>query len=158
MKDIDGFDYPVDIYAPNGIPTLNVNGETIIEVKHTLTYSSLKNTEFIFQTHKYNLLVVYFKKTISVTDDKCKDGRFLKFIDYKSLHNRSKKESAESFYFDKQKKWKENRDNLIDEACKVVKHGNNVLFLGAGVSASANMPSWEKLLQSLMGEVSILKQ
>lgn len=158
MKDIDGFDYPVDIYAPNGIPTLNVNGKTIIEVKHTLTYSSLKNAEFIFQTHRYNFLVVYFKKTISVTDDKCEDGRLLKFIDYKSLHNRSKKESAESFYFDKQKKWKENRDNLIDEACKVVKHGNNVLFLGAGVSASANMPSWEKLLQSLMGEVSILKQ
>lgn len=158
MKDVEGFDSPVDIYAPNGIHSLNIEGETVIEVKKNITYSAMKNVEFMFNNHNCNILVIYFNKTISSVDDIVKDGKCLKYIDYKTLKSSSKKKSEDNFYFAKQNKWKENRDKLIEEAREIISQGNNVLFLGAGVSASAKMPSWEELLQSLMSEVSILKK
>lgn len=160
MKDVEGFDSPVDIYAPNGINSLDIKGETVIEVKKIITYSAMKNVEFMFKNHNCNILVIYFNKTISSVDDidKDEDGKCLRYIDYKSLKSSSKKKSEDNFYFAKQNKWKENRDKLIEEAREIISQGNNVLFLGAGVSASAKMPSWEKLLQSLMSEVSILKK
>ncbi|MBO5225318.1 MAG: hypothetical protein J6B46_02745 [Parabacteroides sp.] len=158
MKDVEGFDTPVDIYAPNGIKTQNIEGETVIEVKKNITYSSLKNIEFMFKNHKCNILVIYFNKTVSSVNDIIETDKCLKYIDFHDLKSKSNKKSEDNFYFAKQNKWKENRDKLMEEAREIISQGNNVLFLGAGVSASAKMPSWEELLQSLMSEVSILKK
>ena len=38
---VDGFAWPPDIYAPEGIPSLGITGETVIEVKKNLSYAIL---------------------------------------------------------------------------------------------------------------------
>lgn len=56
------------------------------------------------------------------------------------------------------KDWRKERDEIVKRAQDVVAEGSNALFLGAGVSMSAKMPSWTDLLKGLMGEVKQLKE
>lgn len=68
-----GFLLPPDLYVPNGVPALGMTGETVVEVKKHLSYSSVKNMASYYETHGefYNVLVVYFES--GVTKLKVKD-------------------------------------------------------------------------------------
>ena len=159
-KDIS---YRPDIYAPEGIPSLGINGPTMIDVKRRLSFSSLQSIKFSFNqlSAKYNFLVVYFDSSLTHTpSDLSHNGHNCKFMSYNDFRGLKKSADDKDKYYLRQAKtkdWKEEREDIILEAKKVVEQGNCVLFLGAGVSMSAKMPSWNKLLKGLMGEVKQLK-
>ena len=46
--------------------------------------------------------------------------------------------------------WESIRDSFLIEAKRKIDNNNCTLFLGAGVSADANMKGWEKLLSELL--------
>lgn len=156
---------PPDFYVEKGIKAFELEGPTLVEVKATLTFSGMKAMESYFDTHSqngYNVLVVFFKKTVSkVPASKIIDGKRLVYIPFSELKSKAKTriKAEDDYYFDyaKKKDWKDLRKEVIDEAAEVVRQGNNVLFLGAGVSTSANMPTWKDLLKNLMAEVKMLK-
>jgi hypothetical protein len=148
-----------DIYAPKGIPKLGLDGGTIIEIKRFLSYSAVKNVERIFKVFgsEYNVLVVYISGSVSNAKDSSNSEA--KKLVYKSLSEitRTSKNDDNKFYSKRsQANWKELRTKTIERAHRIVVQSNNVLFLGAGVSMSANMPSWSQLLNGLMGEVKRL--
>lgn len=155
-----------DLYAPEGIPALNLSGKTLVEVKGNLSYSTTKQIDAYYETNgmEYNVLVVYFKSTVTIypTIEINNQGKAILFVSYKDLKAKFKKKTdkkKDAYYADRAKKgdWKTARQEIIKNAQDVIAQSNNVLFLGAGVSMSANMPSWKDLLKGLMGEVKQLK-
>jgi|GEM_PF-456700 hypothetical protein len=155
-----------DLFAPDGILPLDLSGKTLVEVKVNLSYSTIKQIDAYYETNgaEYNVLVVYFKSTVTnyPTLEINSQGKTLLFISYKDLKVKFKKKTdkkKDAYYADRAKKseWKTARQDIIKNAQDVISQGNNVLFLGAGISISANMPSWKDLLKGLMGEVKQLK-
>lgn len=154
-----------DLFVPDGIPALNLNGRTLVEVKRNLSYSTIKQIDAYYKTNgtEYNVLVVFFKSTVTNYPTEINNqGKTLLFISYKDLKAKFKKKTdkkKDAYYVDRAKKgdWKTARQEIIKNAQDVIAQGNNALFLGAGVSMSANMPSWKDLLKGLMGEVKQLK-
>lgn len=164
-KEVDGFLLPPDFYVRNGIPQLKLDGKTVVEVKKTLSIASLKAIESLFDTQSqngYNLLVVYFNLSLSnKPDGKTSNGKKLLLYSFDELKRIAKVriKSEEDYYIDKGKNldWTKAREKHIAKAKEIVKQGNVAMFLGAGVSMSANMPSWGKLLKGLMAEIKTLK-
>ena len=163
MPLLDGLPFQPDIYAPNGLPSLKLEGKTLVEVKRQLSFASLKSIEYLFEKCKneYNLLVVYFRLNLTFVPDSIEyKGHVCKFIAYEDLKGKKKTAEARDKYYlnrGQKKDWKEKSNVVIKEAKEVVGKGNCVLFLGAGVGMSAKMPSWNELLKDLMGEVKKLK-
>ena len=164
-EELEGFTFPPDFYLSKGLAELDLEGPTVVETKSTLSFSALKSFEALFETQSlngYNLLVVFSEKTLSkVPPTQSKNGKKMVFVSFADLKRIAKAriKTEEDYYFDNAKKtdWKDLRNEIIDEAVNVVSQGNNVLFLGAGVSRSAGMPTWQELLKGLMGEVKMLK-
>lgn len=157
---VDGKTFVWGIYLPQGIRQLELIGKTAVYTMKYLSYSSVKYIEQVYQDigKEYNVLVVYQSSSISPIPSLNKSLDHL--LMYKSLKDlrRSRRYNERSYYTNKTKlDWKDVRENTIERACTAVKQMNNVLFLGAGVSMSAEMPSWSQLLANLMGEVKQLK-
>lgn len=156
--------YKADIYAPDGIPSLKIEGRTIVEVKKELSYASIQRVNAVFSSlnNDYNVLVVYFISRLTAIPKEIKgNNHFCRFYDFKEIkRTKTPPKSKEAFYLrlSRESDWKVNRDSLVSEAKAIVGNGNCALFLGAGVSMSANMPSWKELLKGLMGEVKQLKE
>lgn len=164
-QDLKGFVYPPDFYVSKGIESLGLIGETVVETKPTLSFSALKSMESYFDIHSrngYNVLVVFFKKTLSnIPSPKTLHGKQIIFVPFSDLKKKAKArfKTEEEYYLGNAKKtdWKDLRNDIVEDASNIVSQGNNVLFFGAGVSMSAKMPSWSTLLKNLMGEVKMLK-
>ena len=162
---LNGFVLPPDFYAEEGIEALGLVGPTVVEVKPTLSFSALKAMESFFDTHSlngYNVLVVYFKITLSKQPAIYEqEGKKMVFVTYSELKKKAKAriKTEDEYYLENAKKtdWKDLRKDIIEDASKVVNQGNNALFLGAGVSTSAGMPKWSDLLKKLLSEVKALK-
>lgn len=157
---VPGFAYPPDLYAPDGIPSLELTGKTVIEVKKHLSYATVKEVEALFATQgeHYNVLVVFFNRSVASEPQTINNGKhILRYVQYRLLKGSKKEKSEKSFNTERAKNpdWKKNREDLIKIAQKDVEEGNNALFLGAGVSSSAKMPKWDELLKGLMGEVKL---
>ena len=169
--DFDHSEFPllVDILAPGGIPKLELNGKTIIAIKRRISYASFTNINSFFEprSDEYNILVVYFESNLSEVPPNTinKTRRSLIYISIAELKDsirstslKSVERENEKFYQNLQKDWKATREAIIKEAKEIVKDGNNVLVLGAGVGMSANMPSWTQLLQGIMRAVPNLEK
>lgn len=163
--ELKGFAFPPDFYLSNGLKEFELEGPTVVETKETLSFTALKSFEALFETQSqngYNLLVVFSGKTLSkVPPTQIKNGKKMVFESFADLNKKAKArvKTEEDYYFDNAKKtdWKDVRNDIIEEASTIVNQNNNVLFLGAGVSISAGMPSWKDLLKGLMSEVKMLK-
>ena len=156
-----------DLCAPNGLPTLNMLGATVIEVKKHLSFSTIQRIEVQAESNwkEYNVLVVYFESTVSNIPFRVSNpnGKIVMYLSYKELkkkYNKKSEKDKEDFYAGlyKNTDWRQHRSEIIKDAQAAIKQDNNALFLGAGVSMSAKMPSWEELLKRLMGEVKTLKE
>lgn len=161
----DGFAWLPDISAPEGIPSLGIADKTVIDVKNNLSYAILNKFQNYIETHigHYNIVVVYFSTTLSsVPEPSEKNGKKVMYVSFAELQGNRKitMKPEEKFYSEKVKKtdWKKERKDVIERAKIAAQQLNNVLFLGAGVSMSAEMPSWNRLLEELMGEVKQLKE
>lgn len=163
MADVKGFAYPPDLYAPDGIPSLELDGPTVIDVKKTLSYSTVNGMTDMYEKHgaNYNIVVVYYESTVSnIPKEAQTQGKKLLYISFESLNNtRRAVKKPQAYIAEKAKRdWKDEREEILRKAKEMVAQDNNVLFLGAGVSMSAKMPSWKDLLKGLMGEVKQLKE
>lgn len=163
MADVKDFAYLPDLYAPDGIPSLELEGPTLIDVKKMLSYSTVNGMTNMYEKHgaDYNIVVVFYDSTISnIPPKNQKRGKTLLYISFESLNNTRRAVKKPQVYLaEKAKKdWKEEREEIIRKAKEMVAQDNNVLFLGAGISMSAKMPSWKDLLKGLMGEVKQLKE
>ena len=155
----------IDYFIEDDIEFLDLKGPTYIEVKSNLSYSSYRFLESFSSdllSQGYNFIIVYYNSFLSVSPTiKEKDNHVRIFISFDEFKKKfkSKKVIKEDSFFNKysQLDWRENRENIICKAHKSANQNNNAFFLGAGVSRSANMPSWEELLKNLMGEVTYLK-
>ena len=164
-NELEGFAFPPDLYAPNGILALGLEGKTVIEVKKLLSYATVKEMNALYETHgtNYNVLVVYFSKSISRVPEEMKEqGKTIKYIsllDLKRIYKKKSEINKEDYYAKKAKKndWITDRKETINRAQEAISQGNCVMFLGAGVSMSAKLPSWNDLLKGLMGEVKQLR-
>ena len=164
ITEIDGFSFSPDLYSETGIPSLKLKGPTIIEIKKMLSYATVQAMQALFERYgsKFNIVVVYFESTITnIPKDNKNDSQAkrLQYISFESLNNTKRSVKKQNAFFAKraERDWKEEREDIIKKAQEIIAQENNVLFLGAGVSMSANMPSWKELLKGLMGEVKQLK-
>ena len=151
-----------DLYASEGIPSLELFGKTAVEVKKNLSYATIKEMEALFDANgeNYNILVVYFIKTVTTEPNEITKGNHvLRYVQYNDLKGKKSEKTEKTFFTKraKNKDWIVEREELIKMAQIDAEDNNNALFLGAGVSTSAKMPSWNDLLKGLMGEVKLLK-
>ena len=123
-EEVEGFLLPPDFYVRNGIPQLKLDGKTVVEVKKTLSISSLKAIESLFDTQSqngYNLLVVYFNLSLSnKPDGKTSNGKKLLLYSFDELKRIAKVriKSEEDYYIDKGKNldWTKAREKHIAKA------------------------------------------
>lgn len=111
-----------------------------------------------FQEDNTNIEVIKFDNLVNFTDSTLKDDRAIKIsgdetidpneIEGKTYDDKDKKPSE----FKDPGKWKDRRAKIIDTVREYLQEDTFTLILGAGVSASANMPSWGKLLELILTE------
>lgn len=94
-----GVDTPFgyDLYAPDGIPSLGFIGKTAVEVKQHLSFATITETTSHYEKHgaEYNILVVYFKSSISnyppaKTNEQGKSFVYMSFKELKDKYKRGR--------------------------------------------------------------------
>lgn len=145
-----------DLYLPNGCIKLNIGPHTAIELKYKLEPDTLYNLSILFKELKNEGII---KNFYVIYDDQASFSSRL-LLKYKRY-------SKDNFYISSFKKftkgvrvpyskiedetnWKQRNSKLIIDAKDTFSQGHNTFFLGAGLGASVNMPSWNSLLVDLI--------
>lgn len=151
--------YIPDLYLPYGgkIGNISMADKSCIELKLRLLPTTISSTYKRFQVLKEryqlgNLYLIY--KEIPYDTHFCKqmpkgmhDLYLLRFEDLQGYLDTKNRTIS--------KTWKELRDcDRIPQLVKSIKSNNATLFLGAGVSQSANLPSWKDLLRKIFQKCS----
>jgi len=152
------FDKTFDFIAPNGIKKLQWPKKTAIEIKYRLIYSSFSIIRSNFEKLKPSKLIV-----ISLDNDELQlhrlnsntslTGRNIQFLSYERLIQTVetiKNEIQESPNMKDDTAYRKEMDlNIREKARSALKNNKISLFLGAGVSASAGVVTWNSLLEQL---------
>ena len=166
-----GFSFIPDLYFENGIKALDMQGRTIIQLKENLLLETEISQVILFEkvvneNLADNILLVYIHsefprdvKNIYNGIIQIEDGN--KFVNkIKEAINKGKgqiisklKESVQNV-----PTWVVSRSDRLAKAINDYHRFNSVLFIGAGVSASAKLPDWRNLLKQLMPNDNIIKE
>lgn len=146
-----------DFYAPKGIKKLGWKEKTAIEVKYRLLYDTLSKIKSIYDnigSSIDNLIVISFESVTSFSMQLLRTkqglkGRDIEILSYDDLYEKggrpnlieSKSENAD---IDRGIK-----DKILAQAQKAIHKDRVSLFLGAGVSTSAGVVTWDKLIEQL---------
>ena len=166
------FRFIPDMYLEKGCKSLNIFGRTIIEIrKNLLIDTEIKQVE-IYRKIKDNnaadkIILLYINPTNPNVDNLGLEGcvDFINANDFiiktkKAINERKgdifKQQKLGKKY--KSRRWVETRKERLANAINDLKRYDCALFLGAGVSVSANMPSWNKLLKELVAKGLIINQ
>ena len=158
-----------DFYFERGIKALGLQGRTIIQLKENLLLESE-----ISQTNLYEnllkeklvdkILLVYIHSGLKINVENTYKGLFQieegnAFIDrVKEAINEGKGQIISELTKKVQPKtWVETRDDRLAKAINDYTRYDSVLFIGAGVSVSANLPNWKMLLKELMLNEDVIK-
>lgn len=166
-----GFRVIADIYIGKGIKQFGWRGRTVIEIKTYIDSRVLTQTYKAFQKINDEIdtfILIYHKTNFSSNPTFDKISNKFKVIEYDEFiywhqqtgvdenHNSIDKNEFKSstdtdFALSNEHiDWKKKRSDLLESLRQDIAADKVSLFLGAGVSASANMPGWEKLLQTLL--------
>lgn len=168
-----GFRVIVDLYIGKGVKKLGWRGRTAIEIKTYIDSRVLAQTYKAFQKISDEVdtfILIYHKTNFSSNPTFDKISSKFKVIEYdelmywhKQTHidsdnsngNKEKHKSSTDASLDlanehEHADWKERRSILLENLHQDIATDRVSLFLGAGVSTSANMSGWEKLLQTLL--------
>jgi hypothetical protein len=166
------FRFIPDFYLEKGCKSLNIFGRTILEIKKNLLIDTEIKQAEIYRTLKDGnvvdkIILLYINPTYSIIDNSGLGGR-VDFINANSFIEIIKKaiiagkgdvlkqlRLGEKY---KSRRWIETRKERLENAINDLKRYDSAIFLGAGVSVSANMPSWDGLLKELMGRGQIIDQ
>ena len=148
-----------DVYLPEGCPALGFEGRTVIELKNRLGADTPYRYFEYFETV---LSEVGIQNFILIYNDKNKFPQSLlqRFMRYrrwgfyvysvstfckgKSKQERHEVEPLQELSDEEKKK------RFIEDAHTAFISGRNTLFLGAGVSCSADVPKWDDFLSELL--------
>ena len=142
-----------DFVLPYGLKKLGWPQNTAVEVKYRLIYDSISRIRSFYDNFKPNKLIV-----VAMDDDftlrmiKTKiplAGRKIEIISYQELLNMEPANSIENTKIKIEENNKAIDDNIIEKAKDALKRKKISLFLGAGVSASAGVVTWNSLLEQL---------
>ena len=161
-----GFSYIPTIFLPKGCDALELKGSTIIEIRNNLLYDTeIQHSEIyrllVDDGIVDNLLIVY----INSNQFSKKDGsilgrvRFINAVNFvtqaKEAINSGRGGVNAALRGEKQKSyktWESIRDERLKIAINDFNRFDSVLFVGAGVSASAKLPDWQSLLKYLLAD------
>ena len=153
-----------DFYLPNGVKKLGWEKNTAVEVKYQLIYDSLSRLKYYYEKVKPDRLIVVVIHEIAPLinlHNNIKDSN-ITFKLYQELQEAATKAYDENTI--QQTKRRENNKkakeadkiyindinaNIIERAKEALKKDKVSLFLGAGVSASAGIITWNGLLEQL---------
>lgn len=168
----------VDVFAPDGFDEFV--GETVVEIKGTyfdsriiaarlvslknsILKKGVKNVVFIFQCsiNKINGKIASRDLTLKMNGisvhilDNAYISKLLKENkrDVLSLRRSVFEDKVKNTINFRPSNWKVERDEILTDLISSYNSGQFSLFLGAGVSASAGMPDWETLINSLFVNV-----
>lgn len=159
-----GFRFIPDIYLDKGCKSLGIIGKTIIEIRKNLLFDTEIKQVKIYKTlidskEVDNIILLSINPVNPIVDNSGLMGR-VEFINASVFVDRIKEAiSTGKGYVLKQiasgekrksKGWTKTRQERLANAINDLKRYDSALFLGAGVSVSAHMPSWDKLLKELV--------
>lgn len=145
-----------DFFLPNGAHKLGWPQGTYVEVKYRLIYDSFTRIRYIYDRINPSKLVVVFtseeETPVKYTSDLLHNGRNIEIISYKELRNRIKdnKVLSKSAGIDNEITYqKEKEASVLFKVKEAIKNNKISIFIGAGVSASAGVATWNYLLEKL---------
>lgn len=171
----------IDLYLAKGIKKLEWPENTIVELKYTLNLNSLQtaasNFKRIKDKYKYEInqfTIIYYTSIFAFPPSYNHENPNIKLISLQELSYICKEKSERSDSENNKSTeniktpdskpivpetisisdWKEEREERLSLLKENLNNDLTSLFLGAGVSASANMPSWGKLLEQMLTQHS----
>ena len=138
-----------DFLLPCGCTRLGFDPNTAIEVITVLQFDTIKRylSHWVREDYsgRYNYVIVYGES--SIPDEKNKQYEGVAVISFDDLQ---KREPSVTPSQEISKEWREERERILINAQRDSVSGKVSLFLGAGVSKSANLPLWSELLERLI--------
>lgn len=168
----EGFRFIPDMYWEKGCKALGIHGRTIIEIKDNLLIDTEINQTEVFEYLKDsgvvdNIYILYINSNRFKVGSTGLGGRvhYVKAGDFvdkiKAAIKRGEGDVIKQIKRGIKKKtrtWLDTRGDRMTNAINDFKRYDSVFFLGAGVSASAHIPSWTELLNKLLPSDSIVNQ
>lgn len=158
--------YIPDMYYEKGIKALLIQGRTIIQLKENLLleteiYQSKIIEYLISEELVDNIIVVYIHADSNVAEatyeGKVQFVNATLFIDRIKDAIREGKGDVIPIQRKDVPSWEITREYRLTKAINDFNRYNSILFLGAGVSASANLPDWKGLLRNLIQNEDVIK-
>lgn len=150
-----------DFYLPQGVKKLGWPQETYIEVKYRMAYDTITRLRQSYDRIKPKKLVVVVMgdvnyKSYRMLSDVLPVGRDIEVMSYNNLREKieaipkEKNPKNKNAYEECDIKYQRDKEVSVLEKAKDALRNNKVsVFLGAGVSASAGIVTWDSLLEKL---------
>lgn len=145
--------YYADIVLPHGCKRLKMPPKTIVEIKGTLLFDTIHRYLEMYKTNKTDwgvsaFCIVYINSHVPDEFIAKYDNKDFRIISLNEIlcSSDTNADTVEEFH----EEWEDERDNLITKARDKFSIGKNTLFLGAGVSIDAGLPTWDELLKKML--------
>ena len=155
-----------DICIPEGSKRLNWPKNTYVEIKYRLIYDTISKIQYAFDHSDAEKLIV-----VTITEDNVPNkifranntlsGRNIEVVTYDDFLNilsnakNNKRSEKSDDTVDTYNKYKDKY--IFDKAKEAIEQNKICLFLGAGVSASAGVVTWDSLLERLCVKKGLAK-
>lgn len=133
-----------DVFLPDGSRQLDFPSKTAVECVYRLTFDSVARVQ-----NRYSLIagihvVIVYQET---TAPSFRYDGHIEVLAFDKLRSRVHGYSEPEL---KTRNWTEERKSRLNDAVYDFSRGNVTLFLGAGVSIDAKLPSWDALLERIV--------
>lgn len=151
------FDKVFDYYLPKGVKNLKWPKGTYIEIKYTLMYNTFTRIRRYYDDYhlKHLIVIVMDKNDVFLRFECDESGRNIEVITYDDLIKEGNLSEVESISQEapnvaRESSYRDSKDSNIREKAKDALIKDKVsFFLGAGVSASAGVVTWNNLIEQL---------
>jgi len=145
-----------DYYLPNGCKKLNWPKKTVVEIKYRLIYDSLSRIKDAYDNSDVEKLIVIVITEENIVNQVFRannflSGRNIEVITYTDFINKLPDEvkTSDGIKTNNNELEIDQKEGLIVKAREAFNNNKTSLFLGAGVSASAGIVTWDSLLEQL---------
>lgn len=161
------FTYIPNLYLERGCRALGIHGRTMIELRYNLLIDTeINQTKFFTYLIDNKLVDTIIVLFVNGDSSKIQNQHGIQYVsgsDFVDLiKNAIKEEKGDIIKSIKEGKkeetdnWEKTRKSRMTNAINDYHRYNSVLFLGAGVCASAGLPDWNSLLKRIIEEGSII--